>query len=232
MIGLLLVGSGCFFSSPEVIAARGDESELRMRSKAYCQKATSESDLHSCYVSWLKNYRGRPQDLMQVDVRDAVAYCYYAAASNDGAFCGDLHDQYRDLFVQEVRRASEAAPRGGKQSGDSEAKLPKTISVTARGAGVVPGAIVCRDYQTVTFMIDWYVAHWSDKFADAIYKDQARLLRGSSIPSPHLSRYGCTLVSPGTPMLLEQGNIVPIVSVTSATGATIRGVTDPGMVQR
>jgi TPR repeat protein len=106
----------------------------------------------------------------------------------------------------------------------------KTSVVTARGVSVVPGAIVCPDHATVSLMFDLYVAHWGDVQQDALTNGQSRLLRGPPAPEPDLKLYGCGLVPPGASMLLERGNIVPVVTAKLPDGRTIRGVTLAAMI--
>jgi hypothetical protein len=80
-------------------------------------------------------------------------------------------------------------------------------------------------------MIEWYRANWEDGFEDVVTKGQSRLTRGEPAPKPPLARYGCALVPAGTPMTLETGNAVPVVTVTLPDGSTMRGVTDPGLIR-
>ena len=94
----------------------------------------------------------------------------------------------------------------------------------------MPGAIVCPDYNTVRSMFDRYVAHWTDLQQDALTNGQTRLLRGQPTSAPDLGVYGCAVVSPGTPMILEDGNVIPVVMAKLADGTTIRGVTLPAMI--
>lgn len=101
----------------------------------------------------------------------------------------------------------------------------------ARGVSVVPGAIVCPDYNTVRSMFDRYVAHWTDLQQDALTNGQARLLRGQPTSAPDLGVYGCALLPSGTPMMMmERGNVIPVVTAKLADGTTIRGVTLPAMI--
>jgi hypothetical protein len=107
-----------------------------------------------------------------------------------------------------------------------------TAVVIARGFSVVPGAIVCPSYDIVDMMVNLYVAHWTDIQQDRLTHGQSRLLRGESTPEPTPELYGCALIPPGTQMILERGNIVPLVSVTLADGRVVRGVTSPAMIAK
>ena len=126
-------------------------------------------------------------------------------------------------------KPTKARPRGAQEP--PAAGQRETRRVIARGVSVVPGAIVCRDHATVMYLFHRYTSHWEDSFRDAITQGQSRLLReSSSEPNPAL--YGCALVAPGTAMMMEVGNVVPVVSVKLPSGKTIRGVTDPSMVSQ
>lgn len=107
-----------------------------------------------------------------------------------------------------------------------------TIAVTARALSVVPGAIICRDHQTVSLMFDWYAQHWRDAQQDKLTRGQSRLIRGDSAPAPDPEAYGCVLVPAGTSMMLERGNIVPVVRVRQPDGTIVRGVTLTGMISK
>ncbi len=206
-----------------------DMTWLKKQAAASCQYQ-SEQDIEDCYVESLKGYRGHPQDLTRGDMRDAVAYCSHVAESNDGQFCANLHDQFRALFDQEAQERIESSARERQRREAEEARRPKLIAVTARGVSVVPGAIVCPNHDTVSLVFDLYVAHWTDTQQDALTHGQSRLLRGEPTSAPDLKFYGCALLPPGTPMKLERGNIVPVVTATLPDGTTIRGVTLAAMI--
>lgn len=106
-----------------------------------------------------------------------------------------------------------------------------TKQVFARAIPAVPGAVICPNYRAVSLMIDWYRAQWQENFQDQITKGQSRLLQGEPSSPPPLTRYGCALAPAGTPMALEIGNVVPVVTATLPNGKTVRGVTDPGLIQ-
>jgi TPR repeat protein len=206
-----------------------DMTRLKKQAAASC-RYSSEQDIEDCYVESLKRYRGHPQDLTRGDLRDAVAYCSHAGESNDSQFCADLHNRFSALFVEELRERIESAARERQRRKAEEAKKPKFVAVTARGVSVVPGAIVCPNHDTVSLIFDLYVAHWTDTLQDVLTNGQSRLLRGQPTPAPDLKSYGCALLSPGTPMMLERGNIVPVVTSKLPDGTTIRGVTLGAMI--
>jgi hypothetical protein len=103
-------------------------------------------------------------------------------------------------------------------------------NATARGVSVVPGAIVCPSHDAVSLMFNQYAAHWEDTMQDAMTKGQSRLIRGQPAPAPDFESYGCALLPPGTPIMLETGNAVPVVTAKLPNGTIIRGVTFPDMV--
>jgi hypothetical protein len=117
-----------------------------------------------------------------------------------------------------------------KQKTASKPIKANLVAVSAQGVSVVPGAIICPNYDTVKMMFDLYVAHWTDTQQDALTHGQSRLLRGDPTPPPDLKFYGCALLPPGSPMMLERGNIVPVVTATLFDGTSIRGVTLAAMI--
>jgi hypothetical protein len=109
-------------------------------------------------------------------------------------------------------------------------KKPRYVAVIARGVSVVPGAIVCPSYAVVSQMFHLYTSAWEDAAQDAVTNGQSRLLRGQSKPTPNLRAYGCALIPPGTPMTLDTGNVVPVVTAKLKNGTIIKGVTLPAMI--
>jgi TPR repeat protein len=75
-----------------------------------------------------------------------------------------------------------------------------------------------------------YTAQWESAMQDAMTNGQSSLIHGQPSPAPDLEAYGCTLLSPGTPMMLEGGNIVPVVTAKLSNGTIVKGVTLAGMV--
>jgi uncharacterized protein len=208
---------------------------LRMQAAMSCP-FSSEGDIEGCYEESLKRFRGHQQDLAREDVRDAVAYCYHVAEGGAGQYCADLHDRFSILFDEEARDRSESFARDQQRRDATreavEAKRPKFVPVTARGVTVVPGALVCPNLDTISLMFHLYAVHFTDTVGDALSNGQSRLLHGPPTPAPDLKFYGCALLPPGTSMLLELGNVVPVVTAKLPDGTTIRGVTLPDMIVR
>jgi TPR repeat protein len=103
-----------------------------------------------------------------------------------------------------------------------------TTPVAARGVGVVPGAIICPDYATLTLVIRFYSSDWERRSRAGVTKGQSKFLDGES-SAPDLESYGCVLVAPGTLMALESNHVVPVVTVKLQGGRVVRGVTLPAM---
>ena len=194
-------------------------------------RVQNELGQHDCYEEVLKRYRGSPQSLLSVDVRDAVAYCDYVGESNDSDFCANLRAEHQDLFDAETLASHQRSMREKQRLADEESRKPKVLQVLATGVSVVPGAVICPDEDRVQMMFQLYVSHYQDVMQDKLSNGQARLLHGSPSDPPDPSDYGCALVATGTLMTLERGNIVPVVSVKQPDGTTVRGVTLPAMIQ-
>jgi len=133
-----------------------------------------------------------------------------------------VKSKQKSLLVVLLAMSLEAPAQNEKQ----------TKQVYARAIPTVPGAVICRDHRTVELMIDWYRSHFEDKLQDALTKGQSRLIRGEPTSKPPLESYGCALAPAGTPLKLEIGNVVPVVTATLPDGSTVRGVTDPGLITR
>ncbi len=84
--------------------------------------------------------------------------------------------------------------------------------VRAQAFGAVPGAVVCPDYKTVTDTVDLYAKSSQEQAQDQITHGQSRLVRGPATPTPDPQKHGCILLKPNTSVLLEDGNVVPVVS--------------------
>ncbi len=100
---------------------------------------------------------------------------------------------------------------------------------TATGMSVVNGALVCPDFQTFQSVFDELVSSWEDAAADRMTRGQSRLMR-QPMPEPNLEVYGCALVPSGTRVLVEAGNVVPIITA-EVNGKSIKGVTHSGMIK-
>ena len=109
-----------------------------------------------------------------------------------------------------------------------ESPKPRYVAVVARGLSVVPGALLCPNYNTTSKVFNLYTSHAEDAMQDAVTNNQSRLLR-EPMPKPNLKAYGCVLVPPGTSMTLDTHNVVPVVTVKLAKGVSAKGVTLPDM---
>jgi hypothetical protein len=206
--------------------AQGSAASIKTQSAAACGSHDEES-LDNCYVEELKRFRGRPQDLMQIDVRDAVAYCDLAGMSNDAQFCATLNAQHHEMFNQLAQERFDASARTkralqrerGRARADWESR---PHWATTKGAAVVNGAIVCPDFQTVQYVFRALTAHWSDALQDQITRGQSQLLRQSR-PEPNLELYACALIPPGTRVRVEARSVVPVVSA-DVNGKTIKAL--------
>jgi TPR repeat protein len=178
---------------------------------------------------------------MGVKRDDAKAVSWFRKAAEQGMAgaqynLGTMYEQGLGVSDDRVQAVAWFKRAAAQENDAARKKLAgmgvddKTSVVTARGVSVVPGAIVCPDHATVSLMFDLYVAHWGDMQQDALTNGQSRLLRGPPAPEPDLKLYGCGLVPPGASMLLERGNIVPVVTAKLPDGRTIRGVTLAAMI--
>jgi len=207
-----------------------DMTRLKRQAAASCQYS-SEQGVEDCYLESLKRFRGHPRELMSEDVRDAVAYCAHDAESNDSQFCATLNTSYRAQVDEEAQEVYAIHAREQQRRGAEEAKQPKIVPVFAQSVSVVlAGALVCPDSDTISLMYELYSAHWKDAQMDTLTNGQSRLLHGPPAPAPDPKVFGCTLLPPGAPMMLERNNIVPVVTATLPDGTTIRGVTWPNMI--
>src|ERR1700733_4120858 len=134
-----------------------------------------------------------------------------------------------DQGYDKAKQSLAALRQGGLSA--SKRDNPSGPTVIARGLSVVPGAIICSDYATVAAIFQLYTTHWEETVQDKLTHGDSRLLRGAAMPLPDLQAYGCTLLTPGTPMTLARKTPVPVVIVTTSDGETIKGVTMPGMIK-
>ncbi|MEA2895979.1 MAG: hypothetical protein QOJ84_1594 [Bradyrhizobium sp.] len=109
---------------------------------------------------------------------------------------------------------------------------PNAIVVYAAALNAAPGAIVCNDYATVMLMFQLYTRHWTDRLQDAVTKGQSQLLRGAAAEEPDPEFYGCLVVQPGTAMLQDPGNAIPVITVQRDDGSFFKGVTMAPMVRK
>jgi hypothetical protein len=108
----------------------------------------------------------------------------------------------------------------------------------SHGAGIVPGAIICPDFQTTRDMFERYTAAAEDKMRYAIAQQQtgghAREMYGDPPHGVDLAAYGCALIPSGQKMKLGgylYGQI-PMVIAKLPNGKEIKGVTLPYMATR
>jgi hypothetical protein len=111
-------------------------------------------------------------------------------------------------------------------------KVP--IRPTAQGFDLVDGAVVCRSYDLANFLAgEINKARHARISLSPELRRQAELINGYDYGAePKLSDYGCVLVPVGTPLTVEPGNYVPVVSGHLANGHSFRGVTLPSMIDR
>lgn len=205
---------GYFYSAGLGVAKNDGEAVVWMRKAAEQGMATAENNLAIMYASG----RGVTKD-------PAQALMWHQRAERHGF---EKAKQSATMRLQEARGANDRSSTAAEPSaaGISSAGT----RVLARGAGVVPGAIICPDMQTWRFVFRQYGQHWTEDYQDTSTRGQSKLLRGDAVPSPDLEAYGCALVLAGSPMILEANEIVPIVSALLPDGRSIRGVTIPAML--
>ncbi|WP_165987431.1 hypothetical protein [Caballeronia sp. SBC1] len=109
---------------------------------------------------------------------------------------------------------------------------------TAKGMelmdGSIDGAIVCSSLDLTNYIYGRInVARHMQAHLPPDLRRQDALIKGyDESKEPRLSDYGCVLVPVGTPMALEPGNYVSVVSGRLPNGRRFSGVTLPAMVDR
>lgn len=209
---------------------------------AWYRKAAAQGSAGAQYGLGLLygNGRGVPQDFAQAAAwfRKAAEKGYAQAQISLGILYENGQGVSKD-YAQATVWYRKAAEQGEAQAQSylaraqreaEEARKPRYVAVTARGVSVVPGAIVCPSHDAVSLMFDQYAAHWEDAMQDTVTNGQSRLIRGQPTPAPNLKAYGCALLPPGTPMILDTRNVVPVVTAKLPNGTTIKGVTLPAMI--
>lgn len=108
------------------------------------------------------------------------------------------------------------------------------IQPTAQGFDLVDGAVVCQSYDLADFLTgEINKARHARLSLSPELRHQAELINGYDYGAePKLSDYGCVLVPVGTPLIVESGNYVPVVSGVLPDGHRFKGVTLPVMIQR
>ena len=109
------------------------------------------------------------------------------------------------------------------------ASAQKPITVTAKGVGPAPGAILCRNLATVSEMVDLYAESMEERMQAAVTGGASTRANGSPLATPELQRYGCVLAAPGTKMQLESEGVGSVVSFKTPKGRIVRGVTQSNM---
>lgn len=107
-------------------------------------------------------------------------------------------------------------------------------NASAKGMDLVDGAIVCSSYDLAAWLYGQVnVARHAQRSLSPEQRRQRQLITGDDIgQEPRMEDWGCTLVPAGTPLAVEPGNSVPVVSGKLADGRRFKGVTLPTMVQR
>jgi TPR repeat protein len=205
---------GYFYSAGLGVAKNDAEAVVWMRKAAEQGMAIAENNLAIMYESG----RGVIKD-------PAQALMWHQRAERHGF---EKAKQSAAMLLQEARGANERTSTAAQPSAPGTSSAG--TSVLARGAGVVPGAIICPDMETWRFVFRQYGQHWTEDYQDTLTRGQSKFLRGDAVPSPDFEAYGCALVSAGSPMILEANEIVPIVSAVLPNGRSIRGVTIPAML--
>jgi hypothetical protein len=206
---------GYFYSAGLGVAKNDGEAVVWMRKAAEQGMAIAENNLAVMYESG----RGVTED-------PAQALMWHQRAERHGF---EKAKQSAAMLLQEAHGANERTSTAAAEPSAAGTSSAGT-RVLARGAGVVPGAIICPDMQTWRFVFRQYGQHWTEDHQDTVTHGQSKLLRGDAAPSPDLETYGCALVSAGSSMILEANEIVPIVSALLPNGRSIRGVTIPAML--
>lgn len=104
----------------------------------------------------------------------------------------------------------------------------------AKGMDLVDGAIVCSSYDLSAWLYGQLnVARHAVRTLSPERRRQNALITGYDVgQEPRLEDWGCVLVPTGTPLSVEPGNSVPVVSGRLANGHRFAGVTLPAMVQQ
>lgn len=108
-------------------------------------------------------------------------------------------------------------------------KAPK-----AKGIDLVDGAIVCTSHDLASFVFgEINAARHARRSLPPDIRKQAALMNGYDPgEEPKAADYGCVLVPTGTPLSIERGNFVPVVSGRMPDGRRFNGVTLTEMISR
>ena len=108
---------------------------------------------------------------------------------------------------------AEENPADQKKAGVDRPLAPGGVR-TGKARSAYPsidGAIVCRNLAMVAFLTEQ--------------------MSRQSAAMPNLSSVGCGFLPAGTPVTVEGNDGVPLVRGETLLGITVRGVTDPAMVE-
>jgi hypothetical protein len=110
----------------------------------------------------------------------------------------------------------------------------RPIQPTAGSFDLVDGAVVCPSFDLADFLAgEINKARHARQSLSPELRRQAELINGYDYGAePRLSDYGCVLAPTGTPLTVEQGNYVPMVSGVLPNGRKFKGVTIPNMIDR
>lgn len=110
----------------------------------------------------------------------------------------------------------------------------KAHEVIAQGIDMVKGAVVCSSYSTAQMIFQ--ETESARRFKAGVSLEMQRqflLINGyDKGREPDMSIFGCVLVPAGTSMVIDDGNIVPVVSGRLPNGMPFAGVTLPAMIAR
>ncbi|MGI4812796.1 MAG: hypothetical protein ACRYGG_05600 [Janthinobacterium lividum] len=97
---------------------------------------------------------------------------------------------------------------------------------------LVDGAVVCPSMNLSSWLYgEINMARHARASLPPELRRQAALVNGyDEGAEPDPADYGCLIVPPGTPLAVEAGDIVPVVSGTLSNGKRFSGVTMPSMV--
>lgn len=98
------------------------------------------------------------------------------------------------------------------------------------GDGWLQGALICPDLGAVNLMLRLYQYQITDALQDRVTGGASQLMRPSAA-SPNPKAWGCSLVPPGTFLLVKFIGPIPQVWAYPIGGAHAAGVTYPEMIQ-
>ncbi|MDB5360434.1 MAG: hypothetical protein JWO51_1731 [Rhodospirillales bacterium] len=138
-------------------------------------------------------------------------------------------------FVYQLQPGSEcyqAALRDRqKQQEIAAASQPHyPASAIAKGAGVVPGAIVCPDYPAVQAAFQLYSARWIETQQAATTRGQSVVVLRQAHPLPDIQQLGCVLLPAGSPLGVKTLSTLPYVTGKLPNNAIVSGFTLPAMI--